>query len=175
MEEEEILLKEFEQNGHIFKYDFAEISILQTSLGREVSEFKATQKSTQPSSFEQVLKSRGAEWLPILGSYILNEYKDGVKVPFSLDRAKTNEEIIGTFTGKAYTDLEVCAKHFFRSLGLHYLISILFGDEKNSKSSSLEILLKTMEMMNLTQNSAQLLNTSENVQSAMKKPNSKKG
>ena len=66
-----IASKTFVFEGKAYKYDFNVLTVEQAELAREAGEFKLNQMQNEPENFRQVVKSRGAEWLIIVLSYLL--------------------------------------------------------------------------------------------------------
>jgi hypothetical protein len=138
---------DFTFNGKTFKYDFNILSVEQAELAREAGEFKINQINSEPESFRQVIRSRGAEWLSIILSYLLRETKDGIVQPFNKDKAETYVEIwIKSLPVNNLEDLRSCVKDFFTGIGKQQTGSILLQGEKkrNGIEMLLPILQKTM-------------------------------
>jgi hypothetical protein len=84
--------KVFIHKDKTYKYDFNILTVEQAELAREAGEFKYNQLQSEPESFRQVIKSRGAEWLSIVASYLLREVKNGEVQPFNKDKAESEVE-----------------------------------------------------------------------------------
>ncbi len=138
---------DFTFNGKTFEYDFNILSVEQAELAREAGEFKINQINSEPESFRQVIRSRGAEWLSIILSYLLRETKDGIVQPFNKDKAETDVETwIKSLPVNYLEDLRSCVKDFFTGIGKQQTGSILLQGEKkrNGIEMLLPILQKTM-------------------------------
>jgi len=139
--------KVFTFEGKTYKYDFNTLTIEQAELAREAGEFKLHQLQAEPESFRQVIRSRGAEWLAIILSYLLRETKDGIMQPFNKDKAETDvENWIKRLPVKYLEDLRSCVKDFFTGIGRQQTGSALLQGEKkrNGIEMLLPILQKTM-------------------------------
>ncbi len=138
---------DFTFNGKTFKYDFNILSVEQAELAREAGEFKINQINSEPESFRQVIRSRGAEWLSIILSYLLRETKDGIVQPFNKDKAESDVETwIKSLPVIHLEDLRSCVKDFFTGIGKQQTGSILLQGERkrNGIEMLLPILQKTM-------------------------------
>jgi hypothetical protein len=139
--------KVFTFDGKTYKYDFNTLTVEQAELAREAGEFKLHQLQAEPESFRQVIRSRGAEWLAIILSYLLRETKDGIMQPFNKDKAETDvENWIKRLPVKYLEDLRSCVKDFFTGIGRQQTGSALLQGEKkrNGIEMLLPILQKTM-------------------------------
>lgn len=138
---------EFKHDSKVFKYDFNILTVEQAELAREAGEFKINQINSEPESFRQVIRSRGAEWLTIILSYLLRETKDGIVQPFNKDKAETDVEAwIKSLPVNYLEDLRSCIKDFFSGIGKQQTGSILLQGERkrNGIEMLLPILQKTM-------------------------------
>jgi len=146
--------KDFTFEGKTFKYDFNALTVEQAELAREAGEFKLHQMQAEPESFRQIVKSRGAEWLSIILSYLLRETKEGILQPFNKDKAETEvENWIKKLPVNHLEDLRSCVKDFFTGIGKQQTGSILLQGERkrNGIEMLLPILQKTM-LGNLNKN-----------------------
>ena len=135
---------DFTFNGKTFKYDFNILSVEQAELAREAGEFKINQINSEPESFRQVIRSRGAEWLSIILSYLLRETKDGIVQPFNKDKAETDVEIwIKRLPVNYLEDLRSCVKDFFSGIGKQQTGYALLQGEK--KRNGIEMLLPILQ------------------------------
>lgn len=136
--------KTFVYAGKTYKYDFNVLTIEQAELAREAGEFKYNQLQNEPESFRQVVKSRGAEWLTIVLSYLLREVKLDIIQPFNKDKAETEvETFIKNLPISYLNDLRECATDFFSGIGKKHLILANLQGEK--KKSGIEILLPILQ------------------------------
>lgn len=136
--------KEFTNNGKIYRYDFNLLTIEQAELAREVGEFKYNQLQSEPESFRQVIKSRGAEWLSIVASYLLREVKNGEVQPFNKDKAESEvEAFVKNLPINEYNKLKECVEDFFCNIERKPLILAIWQGEK--KKSGIEILLPILQ------------------------------
>ena len=139
--------KEFVFEKKSYKYDFNVLTVEQAELAREAGEFKIHQMQSEPESFRQVIRSRGAEWLSIILSYLLREAKDGTLQPFNKDKAESEvENWIKILPVAFLEDLRSCVKDFFTGIGKQQTgYALLQGEKKrNGIEMLLPILQKTM-------------------------------
>jgi hypothetical protein len=153
MEENEFLvLHTFEHNGRTFKYDYNMICCDQAENARVVGQYADNQKKTMPDSIQEMLNAKEGEILFIIAGYILTEFKDGVRVPYSPDKVG---DIITWAKSLSVTErnkLVECSNDFFISIGLPSLSCIFSPSEKDNKS--MLVLQQVMrEMMNGNPNS----------------------
>jgi hypothetical protein len=130
-----------------YKYDFNILTVEQAELAREAGEFKYNQLQNEPENFRQVVKSRGAEWLSIVLSYLLREVKNEIQQPFNKDKAESEvENFVKTLPVSNWNDLRECVTDFFTGIGKQQTGSILLQGEKkrNGIEMLLPILQKTM-------------------------------
>ena len=131
-----------------YKYDFNALTVEQAELAREAGEFKLNQMQNEPENFRQVVKSRGAEWLIIVLSYLLMEIKDDKLQPFNKDQAETDAEFfVKSLPVSYWSDLRECVSDFFTGIGKKPIaLAILQGERKRSGIEMLlPILQKTMQ------------------------------
>ncbi|HPD33976.1 MAG TPA: hypothetical protein PKV40_06520 [Candidatus Kapabacteria bacterium] len=134
----------FIHSGKTYKYDFNLLTVEQAELAREAGEFKYNQLQNEPESFKQVIKSRGAEWLSIVLSYLLREVKDDIVQPFNKDKAESEvETFIKNLPISYLNDLRECVTDFFSGIGKKPLILANLQGEK--KRSGIEILLPILQ------------------------------
>jgi len=139
--------KIFVHDGKTYKYDFNLLTVEQAELAKEAGEFKHNQLQSEPESFRQVIRSRGAEWLSIILSYLLREMKDGTVQPFNKDKAESDVETWVKSLPIIYLeDLRDCVKDFFTGIGKQQTGFILLQGERkrNGIEMLLPILQKTM-------------------------------
>lgn len=101
----------------------------------------------ESESFRQIVRSRGAEWLSIILSYLLRETKEGILQAFNKDKAETEvENWIKKLPVNYLEDLRSCVKDFFSGIGKQQTGSALLQGEKklNGIDMLLPILQKTM-------------------------------
>jgi hypothetical protein len=140
--------KVFIQSGKTYKYDFNILTVEQAELAREAGEFKYNQLQNEPENFRQVIKSRGAEWLSIVLSYLLREVKNDILQPFNKDKAESEvEAFIKNLPISYLNDLRECATDFFSGIGKKHLIlaNLQGGKKKSGIEMLLPILQKTMQ------------------------------
>lgn len=136
--------KTFTFGSRTFKYDFNILTVEQAELAREAGEFKFNQMQNEPESFRQVVKSRGAEWLSIVLSYLLREVKNDALQPFNKDKAETDvETFIKSLPISYWNDLRECVTDFFTGIGRRPLAYAILQGEK--KRSGIEMLLPILQ------------------------------
>ncbi|GAB1372748.1 hypothetical protein MASR1M45_28110 [Candidatus Kapaibacterium sp.] len=114
--------KVFIHSGKIYKYDFNLLTVEQAELAREAGEFKYNQLQNEPENFRQVIKSRGAEWLSIVLSYLLREVKNDILQPFNKDKAESEvEAFIKNLPISYLNDLRSVQRIFFQVSGKNLL------------------------------------------------------
>lgn len=129
----------FEYKGITYKYDFNLLTIEQAELAREVCEFKFNQLQSIPDNFRQVIKSRGAEWLPIAMSYLLRSVKNSEVEPFNKDKAENEtEKFVKSLPVSFLPKIKECVDDFFTGIGKTSLSLTLFQNEK--KKSGIQTL-----------------------------------
>jgi len=166
----EILEMTFEYEGRTFKYDPDRITVEMAELAREATEFKVHQTKSTPANFETVIKTKGADWLSIVMSCLLVEYKGDVRIPFNIDIRPNTESWIKQLPKNPYlTDLRRCADDFFQDMQMGSDASGLLVS--NEKQSVTEILLQLMTGGKLGKVSEELLPTEKPAKSAIKKAN----
>jgi len=135
-----------EYNGRKFIYKYKNLSILQAELAREAGEFKRDQLEAQPESFKQILKSRGAHWLPQICSYLFREFKNDVLLKFNLDKVETDiEQFFQELPIEERPKLEACITDFFSNIGNPLTASLLLQRErKPNLTKTLLPLLQTV-------------------------------
>ena len=139
--------KVFKFENKTYKYDFNILTIEQAELAREAGEFKLHQLQSEPESFKQLLRSRGAEWLIIISSYLLREYKNDVVQPFNKEKAESEvENWIKRLPLNYLEDIRSCIKDFFTGIGKQQtgLALLLSERKKNGIEMLLPIFQKTM-------------------------------
>lgn len=110
--------KVFNHLERTYKYDFNVLTVEQAELAREAGEFKHNQLQNEPENFRQVIKSRGAEWLSIVMSYLFREVKNDILQPFNKDKAESEVEAFVKNLPISYlNDLRECATDFFQVSG----------------------------------------------------------
>lgn len=138
-------MKEFTNEGRTFRYDYNELTVEQAELAREAGEFKFNQLQSDPESFRQLLKSRGAEWLAIVMSYLLREVKNNTLVGFNKDKAESEvEAFVKKLPVVELESLKECVSDFFSNIGKRQVISAILQGEK--KKSASEMLLPILQM-----------------------------
>lgn len=162
----EIISMEFENNGKKYVYDFDRLTVEQAELAKESAEFKINQKSMQPSDFNQVLRTHGAEWLSITVSFLLLEVVDGITQPFVYDKAKEVENWIKQLPVKYKADLESVVQDFFQNIGMQYCTFALLPTQRKGSEAEMLMLLaeKILKMKEEEENS---LNNSKNESDAI--------
>ena len=136
--------KVFIHKDKTYKYDFNILTVEQAELAREAGEFKYNQLQNEPENFRQVIKSRGAEWLSIVLSYLLREVKNDILQPFNKDKAESEvEAFIKNLPISYLNDLRECATDFFSGIGKKPLILANLQGEK--KRSGIEMLLPILQ------------------------------
>jgi hypothetical protein len=127
-----------------YKYDFNILTVEQAELAREAGEFKYNQLQNESENFRQVVKSRGAEWLSIVLSYLLREVKNDIQQPFNKDKAESEvENFVKTLPVSNWNDLRECVTDFFTGIGKKPLALVILQGEK--KKSGIEMLLPILQ------------------------------
>lgn len=126
--------KELEYNGRIFVYDFSLLNAEQAELAREAGEFKFNQSQIEPENFQQVLRSKGADYLFIICSFIFIEKVNDKLIEFDRDTAVHSTELLLKKLPASYIkDLREAVTDFFTSTGQEKMIlSILQSVKKRS-------------------------------------------
>jgi len=136
--------KVFIHKDKTYKYDFNILTVEQAELAREAGEFKYNQLQNEPENFRQVIKSRGAEWLSIVLSYLLREVKNNIQQPFNKDKAESEvENFVKTLPVSNWNDLRECVTDFFTGIGKKPLALVILQGEK--KRSGIEMLLPILQ------------------------------
>ncbi|MBX3045290.1 MAG: hypothetical protein KIT33_12570 [Candidatus Kapabacteria bacterium] len=145
-----------EYEGRKFIYKYKNLSILQAELAREAGEFKRDQLEAQPESFKQVLKSRGAHWLPQICSYLFREFKDESLLKFNLDKVETDiEQYFQNLPNEERPKLEESIKDFFTNIGFPQTALLLLQRErKPNLTKTLLPLLQTVLQKNVENNNS---------------------
>lgn len=129
-------------------YDFNELEIEQAELAREVGEFKYHQTEREASNLGEVLRSRGAEWLPIICSYLFKIQSKGEIVPFS--RAEAENKLTSHFMKlpiKYRNDMKGAVEDFFSNMGESGITSVILSDASQLKTRAM-LLNMAMKMNN---------------------------
>lgn len=122
---EPIQRQEFEHNGKKYIYDFDQIRVEQGEPVIELGKFRSHQDKRVPESFDEIIRSRGAEWMIIAASYLLLEVKDDKVLPF--DKQKMERETIQfvrQLPMRERSKLISCIKDFFINTGEQSMLSI---------------------------------------------------
>jgi hypothetical protein len=145
-----------EHNNRKFIYKYKNLSILQAELAREAGEFKRDQLESQPDSFNRIIKSRGAHWLPQICSYLFREYKNDALQKFNLDRVETDIELFfQELPNDERPKLEATIKDFFSNIGLPQTALLLLQRErKPNLTKTLLPLLQTVWQKNVADNNS---------------------
>jgi hypothetical protein len=141
--------KEIEHKGRKFVYDFTLLNVEQAELAREAGEFKFNQSQIEPESFKSVLKSNGADWLSIIGGYLLLEMVDGEIQEFNKDKAELEtEKFIKGLPATETIGLRGIVQDFFTSIGQEKMILQILQNvrRKNAIETLLPILLRSQMM-----------------------------
>jgi len=123
-------VERFTDGAKIYVYDYNLITIEQAELANEVILFKLEQADREPSSFNEVIRSRGAEWRTICASYLLREEKKGNILPFNLGVVEQTEQFAKNLTMADYERLKRCIESFFTSIGKQSLLLALHRRER---------------------------------------------
>jgi hypothetical protein len=139
-----IVEKDFEAGGKVYRYCFDSLTVEQAELAREIGEFKYNQLQHPPDNFKQVVKSRSTDWLTIMASYFLREVKNGVVQPFTREKAETNvEKFVGALPVSQLEGLKECVQDFFTNMGRPSIASVILQNEQ--KLSGAEMLLTLLQ------------------------------
>lgn len=122
---EPIQRQEFENNGKKYIYDFDLLVAEQGEPVIELGKFRSHQDKRVPESFDEIIRSRGAEWAFIALSYLLLEVKNDIIIPF--DEQKRKQETLQFARQIPMTERSkymMCIKDFFINTGEQSMLSI---------------------------------------------------
>ena len=98
-------------------YDFNRLTVEQVELAREVGEWKLQQNGAPPDDFNKILRSKGADYLAMMCSYLMVP-KTGKEIEkFNFDNCGEIEKIIKTAPATELPKLKEITKDFFLNIG----------------------------------------------------------
>lgn len=150
------LEKTFENNGKIYKYDFTVLTIEQAELGKEIIEWKYTQKANVAENFTDVIKSKGSAWKCLLLSYLMTEVIEGIQQPFDMNKTEETEIFVKSLPTKYMEDVEAVVLDFFQHIGMNRKdYQSLQG---KLKQNGIEMLWKILPMLQSLNNNGLISN-----------------
>jgi len=138
---------EFENNGITYIYDYNRLCIEAAELAREAGEFRNNMLAAHPDKFDDVLKSKGAEWLSMIARYLLLESKDGNVSDFNKDHAESiTDKFVKLLPLKERTKLMEAVNDFFTNIGMTGISLVANINNQNSDlmRTLLPIMLETL-------------------------------
>lgn len=135
---EEKQMIEIQEKGRCFIYHFDELEIDQVELAKVVGDFKAQQVENDSGNVADTLRSRGAEWIPMICSYIFKEKENGIIKEFEQGRAETDYiKYFKKLPARYREQLLEAIKDFFSSInesGIYSRITLDINARINQKS-----------------------------------------
>ena len=134
-----------------YRYDFENLVVEQCEFAEEVLAWKREQMKSPPQAFHDISRSRGAEWLSIVASYLLVKVVDGEAQAFSLATIAETEQFVKSLPAKEMVRLREVLTDFFTVTGKRGAILALL---QNRGGISAETIISELLMNSLKPNAS---------------------
>lgn len=119
-------------NNRKFVYSFNDLSAEAGELAREAGEFKAMQSEGSTDSFNNILRSGGADWLFTICRYLFREEINGILQSYERGKAETQtDKWLRELPLSDVSQLKEVVEDFFCGLNLETTASMLLQPAKN--------------------------------------------
>ncbi len=132
--------------GETYRYDFERLSTAQGEFAEEVMEWKREQLQKGASTFNEITRSGGAEWLSAVASYLLVPVQNGVAQNFDEGRVYETQVFVKGLPIKEYQRLKGCVTDFFTATGKQSAISQLLQNRNGVNAKDILFQLVTANL-----------------------------
>lgn len=150
--EDKPIQREFTNNGKTYIYDFNYLTVEQAEIAVTIGEFKLHQMEKGfPDTIDQLLRSRGAEYITLISSYLFVPYKNKNPDKFNPAKIRDTEMFLKSLLSgeKVFDNIIGCINDFFLNIGRPELQSTT--KYNGSKNSGIEMLLPLLTRLGTTQ------------------------
>lgn len=106
----------FTVDGETYRYERTLLTSEMIEMGIEVLEFKKMQLEKYPESFNEVTRSRGAEWRLIIASHIIRRVDKEKVLKFDLGTVPKAEAFVKQLPNDQWLRMLECIEDFFYSI-----------------------------------------------------------
>lgn len=132
--------------GETYRYDYDRLSTDQCEFAEEVMEWKREQLQKGASTFNEITRSGGAEWLSTVASYLLVPVQNGIAQKFDEGRVYETQRFVKALPAKEYQRLKGCVTDFFTAMGKQSAISQLLQNRNGVNAKDILFQLMTANL-----------------------------